>query len=101
MESGQLDAESLYEALALQQGLPVAEVEASSIPWRIARCLPENVMKKWRVLPFRVTDGNLWIASPEPPTSEATAALLSFTALEIRFHLITPSKFEELTRALL
>jgi len=99
--SGLLDADSLYEALALQQALPVAEVEASSIPWSVARCLPEHVVKKWRVLPFRVADGNLFVASPEPPTSEAAAALRSFTALEIRFHLVTPSKFEKLTEALL
>jgi adsorption protein B len=100
VESGQLNAESLYEALGLQQALPVIEVEASSIAWSVARCLPEHAVKKWRVLPFRVTDGNLFVASPEAPTSEAAAALLSYTSLEIRFHLITPSKFEELTKTL-
>jgi adsorption protein B len=100
VESGRLDAESLYKALSFQQGLPLAEVEASAIPWSVARCLPEQVMKKWLVLPFRVADGNLFVASPEAPTSEATAALETFTGLEIRFHLVTPSKFEELTEAL-
>jgi hypothetical protein len=99
--AGWLDAESLYEALGTQQGLPVADVDASSVPWSVAHCLPEHVIKKWRVLPFRVAEQNLFVASPEAPTSEVAAELLGFTALEIRFHLVTPSKFEELREALL
>ena len=53
------------------------------------------------MLPFQVTEGALLLASPELPTPERTAAVRSFTALEIRFHLVTPSEYEQLVDALL
>jgi len=101
VRTGRLNVESLYKALALQQGLPVAEIEPAAVPRSVARCLPEHMIRKWRVVPFDVAERSLFVASPESPTSEQTAELRSFTGLEIRFHLVTPSRFEELTQALL
>jgi hypothetical protein len=98
---GELDEASLYEALSLQQGLPVAHVDAVHVPQRVARALPERVAREWRVLPFQVIEGSLLLASPELPTPAMSAALRPFTALEIRFHLVTPSEYEQLLDALL
>jgi adsorption protein B len=98
---GELDEASLYEALSLQQGLPVAHVDAGHVPPRVARALPERVAREWRVLPFQVIEGSLLLASPELPTPAMSAALRPFTALEIRFHLVTPSEYEQLLDALL
>ena len=98
---GALDEASVYEALSLQQGLPVSELHAEEIPARIARALPEQVARQWRVLPFRVAEGSLHLATPELPSSEMSATVRNFTALELRFHLMTPQKFDTLTRALL
>ena len=67
--------------------------------WR-ARC-PECFAREWRVLPFQVAEGSLFLASPDLPTPKLTAAIRSFTALEIRFHLVTPSEYEHLVNALL
>jgi adsorption protein B len=95
-----LDEGSLYEALALQQGLPVSDVDAGQIHRQVARALPERVIREWRVLPFRVEDGALYVAGPDAPPAGMNEALRPYTTLEIRFHLVTRTKFEELTKAL-
>jgi len=99
--NGELSERDLYDALSLQQGLPVARVDSQQVPSRIARALPEKLAREWRVLPFRVADGSLLLASPDLPTSAMTAALRPFTSLEIRFHLVTPTEYETLVDALL
>jgi len=71
------------------------------VPRLIAHALPEHVAREWGVLPFRVGEGNLFLASAKLPTTEMGAALRSFTALEIKFHLVTPAKFENLAASLL
>jgi hypothetical protein len=68
---------------------------------RVVRALPERVAREWRVLPFQVAEGSLLLASPELPTPKLTAAMRSFTALEIRIHLVTPSEYQHLVDALL
>jgi hypothetical protein len=99
--SGALKEDALYEALSLQQGLPFAHVEVHQVALRVARALPEQVAREWRVLPFQVAEGSLLLASPELPTRQRTAAVRSFTTLEIKFHLVTPSEYEHLVNALL
>ncbi len=99
--SGELSEEHLYEALSLQQGLPVAHVNAHDVPLRVARALPERLVREWRVLPFKVADGSLLLASPDLPTPAMTDAIRSFTSLEIRFHLLAPTEYKQLVDALL
>lgn len=99
--SGALQEDALYEALSLQQGLPIMHVDIHQVSRSVARALPERVVREWRVLPFRVAEGSLLLASPDLPTPELTAAIRSFTSLEIRFHLVTPSEYEHLVDALL
>jgi adsorption protein B len=101
VNTNRLSPESLYEALSLQQGLPVAQVEPALVPVGVARALPEQLARYWQVLPFRVASGALHLAGPEIPTLETAQALRPFTSLQLRFHLITPAEFEELTVALL
>lgn len=99
--TGQLTEEKLYEALSFQQGLPIGLVEPANVPRLIAHALPERVAREWGVLPFRVGEGSLFLASAKLPTAEMSATLRAFTALEIKFHLVTPTKFENLATALL
>jgi hypothetical protein len=101
VRTGRLDEDAVYDALGLQENLPVRSLDPREVPRRVAHAIPEQVIRQWRVLPFRIADGALFVASPDVPTEETAAALRSFTALEIRFHLMTPTKFERLTNALL
>lgn len=99
--SRRLEMEALYQALSFQQGLPLAQIEPEAVPWPVAHALPEHAIRQWQVLPFRVAEQNLFVASPEAPGPETMTALRSFTSLEIRFHLVTPAEFERLSKALL
>ena len=67
----------------------------------MARGLPWDVIRDWRVMPFKVEMGSLFVAGPEPPTEEMQRDLKKYTSLEVRFQLITPANFAELTSSLL
>ena len=101
VQSGQLSEEILYEALSLQQGLPIGRVDPQEVAWQIAHALPEQVVREWGVLPFKVAQGSLFVASSRLPSHDMSASLKAFTALELRFHLVTPTEFEHLATALL
>ncbi|WP_321477460.1 glycosyl transferase family protein [uncultured Paludibaculum sp.] len=91
----------LYQVLSIQQCLPLAMIEPALVSTRIARSLPRKVMREWRVLPFRIEDGALDVASPRIPNDEMQSSLQRFTRLQLRFHLVTPSQLESLQRSLL
>ena len=101
VELGKISEEDLYEALSLQQSLPVGRLEPFDISANVARSLPRHLVRDWRVLPFRISSGNMFLASPEIPTDEVNRALAGFTRLTLRFHLVTPRNFQELTNVLL
>jgi hypothetical protein len=96
-----LNEEELYEALSLQQSLPTGRVEPFEINSKVARALPRRVIHAWKVLPFRISEGTLYLASPEIPTDELNHELRAFTRMVLQFQLVTPENFEELTRSLL
>ena len=98
---GQLNEPSLYEALSLQRGLPVSDPDPAEVRPSIAHAIPEHVARRWRVLPFRIAEGGMDLASPDVPSTEMNLALRSFTTLEMRFHLVTPGNFEKLAQAFL
>ena len=95
---GKITEEDLYEALSLQQQVPYGKPEAAAISRSITRSLPADVVKRWKVLPFKVAAGNLFVASAELPSDQLHEELRKFSTLEIRFHLVTPREFEELAQ---
>jgi hypothetical protein len=95
---GKLSEAELYLALSLQQNLPLAAPDASEIFEPATRAVPAEVSRRWRVLPFRVVAGQLFVASPELPCAEMTQDLQRLSKMEVRFHLVTPTDFEELAR---
>jgi bacteriophage N4 adsorption protein B len=101
VQRGTITEDELYEALSLQQSLPAGRLEPWVISSNVARALPRRVVRDWRVLPFRISSGNLFLASPEIPTDDLTRILRGFTRLSLRFHLVTPQNFEELAANLL
>ncbi len=101
ISTGAIDSEDLCEALALQQNLPFGRVEPGSIPTNVARSLPIEIVTSCRVAPFRAFSGDLFLASPDLPTEQLHRDLRKFTALDIRFHLVTEANFRELQEQLL
>ena len=99
--TGKISEDDLYDALSLQQSVPVGKLRAEEISSRTARSLPKQVIQDCKVLPYRIAEGNMFLASPEIPTDELSETLRGFTRMTPRYQLVTPANFEELTRALL
>ena len=95
---GRISEAELYMALSLQRNLPLAAPDASEICEEATRAVPVEVARRWRVLPFRVVAGQLFVAGPELPSHEMTQELWRLSEMEVRFHLVTPTDFEELAR---
>jgi bacteriophage N4 adsorption protein B len=101
VNTGRLSPDEVYDALSFQQGLPRARIEPEDVPPQVAHALPTQMAREWKVLPFQVTEGSLFLAGPEIPSAEMDRALKDFTKLELKFHLVTPKEFEALASALL
>jgi bacteriophage N4 adsorption protein B len=98
---GILSEDDLCEALSLRDNVPLGRLDARSIPRRVSRALPAHFVRQWRVLPFRVEQGDLFLAGPQLPNGEFQKALRKLTRLGVRFQLVTPSNFEKLREELL
>lgn len=98
---GYITEAQLYHSVAMQQSLCVGRVAPGQVRPNVARALPWEVVRHWRVLPFKVELGSLFVATPELPTGELQRDLKKYTSLEIRFQLVTPANFAELTTSLL
>lgn len=98
---GLIDEESLYDALSLQHSVPFRKLDPGEIRKEVARALPGKVCRRWRVVPFKVEAGALFVAGPEVPDSEIRAGLRPYTRLGLRFHLVPEGNYEELVSALL
>jgi adsorption protein B len=93
---GMITEQDLYAALARQHNLPIGKPEPSSVSLPVTRALPAAVAKKWRVLPFRISAGELYMAGSEIPGDEMQSEIRQFSSLEIRFQLVTPTDYAEL-----
>ena len=101
VQQGLLTDLDLCAALSKQQSIPMGRLEPAAVSARTARSLPRKVMRRWRVLPYKVQSGHLFLATAEVPTDELDAALRAFTSLTLRFQLVTTHNFTELSNAFL
>ena len=92
-----LTEENLYHALSLQSGIPNGPVTSWEIDRPATRVLPAEAARRWKVLPFRVESGHLDVAVADVPSSELTRELAGLSALKIRYRLVLPSVFAQLT----
>jgi bacteriophage N4 adsorption protein B len=93
---GLISEADLYAALSLQNNLPLGKPDESAVSIPVTRTLPAEVSRRWRAIPFRISAGELYIAGSEVPDEEMQKEIRLFSSLELRFHLVTPSEFEEL-----
>jgi adsorption protein B len=96
VRTGILSEDRLYEALSVQQGLPLGK--PAGISRRATSTLPPAVARKWRAVPFQAHSGKLFVAVPELPSDEMADELERHSKLEVRFQLVTPSDFRRLAR---
>jgi hypothetical protein len=93
---GLLTEEELYEALSLQHDLPAGRPQDEDISAEVTRAIPAELARRWKVLPFRVVAGQLYVASPEVPGEQMMKELKEFWPLGMRFHLVNPRAFKQL-----
>ncbi len=98
VRGGKLSEERLYHALSIQQNLDMESRDGIDVRPQATRALPAEVSRRWKVLPFRVSSGQLYLTGPELPTEQMYAEIARFSSLEIRFHLITPGDYAALVR---
>ncbi len=80
--------------IALQSWGATWVPENSSRP--VTRSFPAEVSKRWKVLPFRVAAGHLYVVGTDVSSDKMNLELKQFSSLELRFHLVTPTDFAEL-----
>jgi hypothetical protein len=99
VRAGAMSEEEYCEALSLQQGLAAGPIQLRDVEQRAVRTLPRTVLSEFHVLPFRLTEGALMVATPRAPDDAVTTALNRFTRLRVVFHLTTSSNFQQLEEA--
>ncbi len=95
---GKLTSEHLYEALALQHNVPLGKPQADEIVVAVTRILPAQLARELKVLPFRIVAGQLYMAGIDLPDAQTLERIAAFCSLSIRFHLVMPEEFAELSR---
>src|SRR6266487_251050 len=85
--------EQILEKLSARFRLKIANV--SQIEPNVREGVPEQLARRYRVLPLRLTDSFLELATANPFDLDAEKALAFATAREIRILLLAPSKITE------
>jgi type II secretory ATPase GspE/PulE/Tfp pilus assembly ATPase PilB-like protein/CheY-like chemotaxis protein len=88
-----LSDSQILEKLCARFRLKVADV--ALIDAKVREGVPEQLARRFRVLPIRLTDSFLEVATANPFDLDAEKALAFATAREIRILLLPPSKISE------
>src|SRR5947199_4174382 len=85
--------EQILTALSTRFRLKLADVK--EVDLTVKEKVPEQLARRYQILPLRVTDSSLEIATANPFDLDAEKALAFATAREIRMQLLAPSKISE------
>ena len=90
-----------YPSLALPTAFAEAFIDADEVRREAARALPLYFARRWQLLPYKVAEGSLFLATPVPPSENFGEDLKRFTRLEVRYQLVSMQNYETLLRKLL
>jgi len=96
MRSEKLSEEQLYDALSSQAGIPVGRPGARDVSRLATRALPVECVRRWKVLPYRISLGQLHVLTTDVPSEEMSRQLAALSGLEIRFRLVRPRDFHRM-----
>src|SRR6266496_4362545 len=88
-----LSDDKILEKLCARFRLKIADV--AHLDPKVREGVPEQLARRYRVLPIRLTDSFLEVATANPFDLDAEKALAFATAREIRILLLAPSKIAE------
>ncbi len=88
------DEEEVMQAMHTQLGLPIARVREAKIPREVISTLPENIVRKYNVMPIMFDEMNsniLYVAMEDPMNIIAIDDISIATNLQIEPMVATPS----------
>lgn len=94
LEMGLLTEDQLAEALAKQFNLEYVNLDQVEIPQNATKLIPEELIKKHRILPLGKDNGELKIAIKDPMDLDLLDMLRFRLNTELRCCLASPSKIE-------
>jgi len=94
VQIGSVSEESLYYALSSQAGIPLGRPPVDEVHRAATRALPADQARRWKVMPYRISVGELHVVTSDVPSETMTRELAGLSKLEIRFRLVRPSEFE-------
>ena len=92
IELGLLDEDKVYRALAKQFELEYVDLDGISVPDEAMKLLPEDLMKKYNILPLGMNNGKLKLLISDPVNLEALDMLRFRLNAELDCCLGSPSK---------
>jgi hypothetical protein len=96
-----LSEDEVYRGLSAQSGIAFGLPPSDDWSRLAARSLPLEAVRKWKVLPYRIAVGQIYLLTPEVPTEEMARDLERLSTLQLRFRLVRPAEFAEAAGALL
>ena len=85
--------DQILKALAARFRFPIADL--SNLDPQVQESVPEQVARKYNILPLRITDSYLEIATANPFDMDAEKMLAFATGREVRLLLYPPTKIRE------
>lgn len=94
VEMGLANEDQVYECLAKQFGLDFVDLDQVEIPQNASKLVPEELIKKHRILPLSQDNGELKIVIKDPMDLDLLDLLRFRLNTELRCCLASPSKIE-------
>ncbi len=94
IQQGLVTPQDVAQALSKQFSLPFLTLQEISFQADAVKRIPEQVARRYKVVPVRVDDNRLTIASADPLNVLVTDDLSFLTGLQIELALMTPADIE-------
>jgi len=91
VELGCLAEEQLALELSRQSGLPIANLHEEPLDPSLLSLLPEQFIKRYKVLPIKIEGRSLYLAMADPFDVQVLDDVRRLTGLEVKPRLSTPS----------
>ena len=84
LKRGLVKKRDLARALKDQIGVPFVELSELTVPAEMGSLLPENLVRMYRAVPFKVQDGVMDVAMADPLNLTAIESMRLVTGLQVR-----------------
>lgn len=92
IDMGLIDEEQLCQALAEQMNLQVIDLEGLEIPDEVLSEISDAMAQLYKVIPLRIADGTLTVATSEPQNLSMEDELRRFLGYDIRMLIATTTQ---------